>query len=157
MEGVSMSLERTAWHRSLAVVAGLLWGMACAATSTQTPPESACWPAAPESVEPHLAYLRDLISGTDSTSAQFREAFELQRASADEVQWVTKPSVCEAAVVAVNEVAGTPGRARRVWVYTLGEAYAVEDPSLAWTEPLGSEYPMYLFDQAWRSKPVLMM
>jgi hypothetical protein len=39
----------------------------------------------------------------------------------------------------------------------LGEAYAVEDPSLAWTEPLGSDYPMYLFDRTWSPKPVLMM
>jgi hypothetical protein len=152
-----MPLESTLRRHSRAVVAALLCGTACAATISQTPPESACWPAAPESVEPHLAYLRELISGTDSASVQLREAFELRWAAADEVTWITKPSVCAAAVAAVNGVAGTPGRVRQVWVYTLGEAYAVEDPSLAWTEPVGSEYPIYLFDRKWKSKPVLMM
>ncbi|HET6781308.1 MAG TPA: hypothetical protein VFH67_04370 [bacterium] len=141
----------------LTVIGIVLCGPACAPAIGQDPPESACHPAAPESVEPRLEYLRELISATDSASIADREAFELQWAAAGEVRWVTKASVCTAAVAAVNRVAGTPGRARRVWVYSMGQAYAVEDPSLGWTEPLGSAYPVYLFDRKWRSKPVLMM
>ena len=148
--------ERPRQH-FLGILAALLCGTACAPSISQTAPTDACWPAAPESVKPHLEYLRDLVSATDSRSVQDREAFELQWTAADEVAWITKPSVCAAAVAAVNEVAGTPGQVRQVWVYKLGHAYAVEDPSLAWTAPLGSDYPIYLFDQEWKSKPVLML
>jgi hypothetical protein len=143
--------------RSLTVIAVVLGGPACASTIGQASPESACQPAAPESVEPHLEYLRELMSAIDSASIEDRKAFDLEWAAASEVRWLTQGSVCAAAVTAVNQVAGIPGRVRRVWVYSLGNAYAVEDPSLQWTEPLGSGYPMYLFDRKWRSKPVLMM
>ncbi len=143
--------------RSVRLVAVALCSSACGSGGGQVAPESACQPAAPESVEPHLDYLRALVSAVDSGSVAAREAFELQWAPADEVRWVTKPSVCAAAVAAVNQVAATPGRARRVWVYSIGQAYAVEDPSLEWAENGGSEYPMYLFDRGWRSKPVIMM
>jgi hypothetical protein len=152
-----MYLHRFSWPHGLPVIAALLLGPACASTLGQVDPESPCQPAAPESVQPHLDYLRELVSATDSASVSVREAFELKWAAASKVTWVTKPSVCAAAVDAVNRVAGTPGRVRQVWVYRLGEAYAVEDPSLQWGEPLGSSYPMYLFDRKWRSKPVLII
>src|SRR5262245_8909734 len=142
---------------SARLVAVVLYSSACASKVGQAAPESACQPAAPESVEPSLDYLRALVSDGDSESVAAREAFELQWAPAHEVRWITKPSVCATAVAAVNEVAGTPGRARRVWVYSIGQAYAVEDPSLEWAGNDGADYPMYLFDRAWRSKPVLMM
>jgi hypothetical protein len=129
-------LPRTQVLRLITVV---LCGSACASTLSQAGPESACQPAAPESVAPHVDYLRTLISAGDSESVAGRKAFELPWAPAREVRWVTTPSLCAAAVVALNAVAGTPGRSRRVWVYQIGQAYAVEDSSLQWAEGRGSE------------------
>jgi hypothetical protein len=135
----------------------LVCSTGCASAVSGDRAASACSPASEASVAPRLEYLRTLASDSDSVYVVGRKAFELERVLARKVAWITTPSVCAAAVAAVNQLTGTPGRVRQVWVYSLGQAYAVEDPSLGWTEPTGSPYPIYLFDRNWRSKPVLML
>jgi len=117
--------------------------------------QSACWPADSIGVSAHLDYLRSIVVDTDSVAVETRAAFRLDAVRASDVRLVQDAAVCTAAVQAVNVVAGTPGRTRQVLVYSLGPAYAVEDPHLE-LAPESPEYPFYLFDRRWSPKPVLM-
>jgi hypothetical protein len=95
------------------------------------------------------------VVDTDSVAVAGREAFGLQATAASKVALITKSSTCLTAVHAVNVAAGTPGRARQVWVYSLGTNYAVEDPAVR-GDPDAYEYPIYFFDRQWIPKGVLM-
>jgi hypothetical protein len=116
---------------------------------------SSCWPSDSVGVAAHLDYLTGLVTGEDSSSVAFRKAFDLLKLSPREVTLVTHPSTCAAAASAVNHVAGTVGRPRQVWVYSLGSAYAVEDPSYI-PEGVGAGYPFWFFDRRWTPMSVLM-
>jgi hypothetical protein len=119
----------------------------------ESPAEAACWPADSIGMAAHIDYFRSIVADTDSVAVATREAFELEHVRASEVRLIDDGAICRSAVLAVNEVAGTHGRARQVSVYSLGSAYAVEDPRLELDE---GEYPFYLFDRRWRPKTVMM-
>ena len=95
-----------------------------------------------------------MVVNTDSIAVAFRTAFQLQATTANKVALVTKTSTCASAATALNAVRNTPGVTRQVWVYTLGNNYAVEDPTIP--VPAMGEYPIYFFSNTWVSKPVLM-
>ena len=92
----------------------------------------------PDSVKvpAHLEYLRSLVVETDTVALEMRAAFQLQATTSNKVTLVTRASTCASAAAALNAVAGTPGTVRQVWVYSLGNNYAVEDPTIP-VEPLG--------------------
>jgi hypothetical protein len=67
----------------------------------------------------------------DSTRMrQVRRHFARPRATtpASRATLVTRPSICAAAAEALNALFEEPGVRRQVWVYQLGDDYAVEDP-----------------------------
>ena len=117
--------------------------------------QSSCWDADSIGMSAHIDYLRSIVADTDSVAVEARAAFQLEPVRAAEVRLVQDVATCRSAVQAVNSVAGTPGLARQVLVYSLGSAYAVEDPHLS-LRPEGGEYPFYLFDRRWNAKKVLM-
>jgi len=143
------------WPSILMSILVLSLGGCAQATQRVSDGTSGCWPSDSVSVAPHLEYLSGLVTGEDSTSVAFRTAFELPKVSPREVTLVTQPSTCAAAASAVNQVAGTVGWPRQVLVYSLGSAYAVEDPSYR-PEGVGAEYPFWFFDRRWTAKSVLM-
>jgi hypothetical protein len=114
-----------------------------------------CAPVDSVTIDVHRDYLLALAVDGDSLAIAGREAFELERADSSMVVFVSDSALCLAAAAAVNVPAGTPGRSRLVWVYRLGDAFAVEDPSLR-GNPEVYEYPFYLFDSRWKPKPILM-
>ena len=134
------------------VLAALL-SLACNVAAAQG--SSGCRPPDTVSVPTHLQYLTRFLVCTDSLAVGFRDAFKLQPTTANKIALVTKNATCLAAASALNAIAGTPTAVRQVWVYTLGNNYAVEDPSIA-DEPDPGEYPIHFFDRQWRPKPVLM-
>ncbi len=140
--------------RFSAIVTLGLGNVACSPAVSHAQAGSGC--RAPDSVKvpAHLEYLTSIVVGTDSVALETRAAFQLQATTSNKVALVTRNSTCASAAAALNTVAGTPGVVRQVWVYTLGNNYAVEDPTIP-IEPLG-EYPIYLFDRNWNPKPVLM-
>jgi hypothetical protein len=95
-----------------------------------------------------------MVVDTDSVAVNFRTALQLQATNANKVSFVTEGSTCASAATALNTVRGEPGVVRQVWVYALGNNFAVEDPSI----PIHSAgtYPIYFFSNNWAAKPILM-
>jgi hypothetical protein len=67
----------------------------------------------------------------------------LAAAALNKASLVTKQATCVAAVNALNALRQEPGVVRQVWVYALGNNYAVEDPAIV--IPPGVYRPIYLF------------
>jgi hypothetical protein len=142
-----------------AVGAVLVLNVGASAPSFRTPAPisaqeaSGCRPADTDRVPTHLAYFKAKLANTDSAAIKFRNMFLLDAVAANKVTLVTKSTTCVSGATAVNTVRGEPGTNRQVWVYALGNNFAVEDPEIP-TPPLG-EYPIYFFDKNWVLKSVL--
>jgi hypothetical protein len=76
-----------------------------------------------------MAYLRELISSSNPDRVEMRRQIGLVAASPDAVRSVDDARACQRAVAAVNTRHETPGLERSIWVFHLGDAYAVEDPT----------------------------
>jgi hypothetical protein len=94
-------------------------------------------------VPDHLTYFRDLLTTTDPARAAVRDSLGLTKTTASKVNLVTKAATCTSAVTALNAQRREPNTVRQVWVCTLGNDFAVEDPALV-VAP-GEYRPIYLF------------
>jgi hypothetical protein len=139
---------------SLTILSLALGSWSCAPATMAAQSASGCRPNDNNKVPARLAYFKGLLADTDTTSVNFRSAFQLQQVAVNKVSLVTKASTCASAATAVNTVRGTPGVIRQVWVYALGTNYAVEDPTIS--EPAAGAIPIYLFNGTWVAKPILM-
>jgi hypothetical protein len=90
---------------------------------------SGCRPADTMTVPKRLAYFRSLLTTTNPARIAVRDSLGLSAASASKINLVTKASTCVSAVNALNAQRQETGKVRQVWVYTLGNNYAVEDPA----------------------------
>ena len=139
---------------SLTILSLALGSWSCAPATMAAQSASGCRPNDNDKVPARLAYFKGLLADTDTTSVNFRSAFQLQQVAVNKVSLVTKASTCASAATAVNTVRGTPGVIRQVWVYALGTNYGVEDPTIS--EPAAGATPIYLFNGSWVAKPILM-
>ena len=136
------------------------FGLALAYSGTSCTPaiaQSASGCRAPNALEnqTQIEYLRSIVVDTDIMAVAAREAYGLQATTASKVALLTKSSTCVTAANAVNVAAGTTGKERQVWVYSVGTNYAVEDPAVR-GDPEAYEYPIYFLDHQWIPKGVLM-
>jgi hypothetical protein len=92
---------------------------------------------------------RELVSSGESDHVQTRETTKLRRAPAAVVKLLNDPAVCQRAAEALNRVRGEPGQVRELWVFDVGDGYAVDDPSLDVTDVDYSDRVMYFFDRDW--------
>lgn len=72
---------------------------------------------------------KDLVSSSDSFVVRVRTRLGLPKMPTSKVSYVTASQTCSAAVTALNSYFNTPGTARTVYVYKLGNSYGVEDPA----------------------------
>lgn len=144
------------WCRYLGPGGICLGLLGCAPAIAQ--PTAVCRPADIDVVPARLDYFRRVLSDTTTEHAAAfaatREAFELSPAASSSVRLVADESLCRAALAALNRVREEPGTHRRLWVYSLGPAFAVEDPDL--DIPPGDYRPLYLFDRSWRYKMTMV-
>jgi hypothetical protein len=105
---------------------------ACApGLSAQSTSSSGCLPADTTRAPARLAYLKDLVSSSDSDRVGHRQDLGLPRMNASKVVLVTKQRDCQNAVTALNNLRNESGKVRQIWLYMLGTSgYAVDDPSL---------------------------
>ena len=106
---------------------------------------SGCRPADTVAVPRRLSYFRDLLTTTDPARVAVRDSLGLSATNVNKINLVTKNSTCVNAVNAMNTQRQQSGKVRQVWVYTLGNNYAVEDP--ADQEP-GQYRLIYLFSNS---------
>lgn len=134
-----MSVGRLHWIALGAV--GLL-SLAAAPAAAQA---SGCRPADTLYVPRRLSYFRDLLTTTDPARVAVRDSLKLASASASKINLVTKTSTCTSAVTALNTQRQEAGKVRQVWVYSLGNNYAVEDPT---DQSPGQNRLIYLFSNS---------
>ena len=91
----------------------------------------------------HLNYFKQLLTTTNPARVAVRDSLTLAAAALNKASLVTKQATCVAAVNALNALRQEPGVVRQVWVYALGNNYAVEDPAIV--IPPGVYRPIYLF------------
>lgn len=78
-----------------------------------------------------LAFLKELVSSSDSDHVGTRQDLGIATMSANKVTLVNRQQDCQNAVTALNTTRQEPGKVRQVWLYALGTAgYAVDDPGL---------------------------
>jgi len=92
---------------------------------------------------------KSLLSSSDSFDARIRTSLGIAGTGVNKVSYVTTANTCKSAAAALNVYSATPGRARSVYVWELGNFYAVEDP--ADQEP-GSYRALVLYTSTWAFK-----
>jgi hypothetical protein len=101
-----------------------------------------CRAADQERVPHMLGYFKELLSTTDSTERAVRDSLGLSATPPAKIKFVTKRTVCVQAAKALNALLGQPGVGRNLWVYQLGDNYAVEDPDIP-----GRRYELFVFSE----------
>ena len=115
---------------------------------------SGCRPPDSFFVQARLDYFRMLLTSTDSALVAARESYGLSVVGANRINLVTNMSTCLSAANALNTQRGEAGTSRLVWVYALGNDYAVVDPDIP---PVpGESDPIYLFSHNWTYKVTLV-
>lgn len=135
-----------ATHRRLiacCLAGGVLGATYCAPATHAPPTYTGCNATEPDRVEDRLMYFRELVSSDDTGRAAMRRALGVPAAEASQVTLITRRSVCLAVIEALNAHLNEPGRSRNAWVYSLGSAYAVEDPG---KDQRGMDIGIFLFD-----------
>ncbi len=89
---------------------------------------------------------KNLLSSADSFDVRIRSSLGIAGTNANKVSYVTTASVCNSAGSALNAYSATPGQARRVYVWKLGNFYAVEDPA---DQNAGSYRALVLYTSQW--------
>ncbi len=144
--------------RSLANLVVSLLLIACInASSTPAPAASAtsgCRPPDSFFVQARLDYFRTLLTSSDSAHVAARASFDLSAVSANKVNLVTKQTTCVSAANALNTQRGEAGTSRLVWVYALGNDYAVVDPDIPGAPEEST--PIYLFTHNWTYKMTMV-
>jgi hypothetical protein len=104
---------------------------------------SGCLSADTVIVPTRLAYLKGLMSRSEADYSQVRDSLGLSRQNAEEVRLETDRSRCRSAVTALNAVLNTPGRDREIWLFALGDGWAVVDPDIPPVS--GQSDPLFIF------------
>jgi hypothetical protein len=120
--------------RALGATAVVL-GAACGANVAAQSMASGCRPDDGDRAPQRIAWLKLLVSSSDTAWVSTRAALSVSSGAANKVALVTKTSTCQAATTALNQVRQEPNTVRQVWVYSLPNGYAVDDPGLAVTFP----------------------
>lgn len=116
---------------------------------------SACRAADTIIVPVRLVYLKDFMSSSDPEYSLARDSVGLASQSAAKVKLVTKSTVCQDGVNALNILLETPGAVREIWLFALGNGYAIHDPSIP---PVpGEPAPLYIFNSQFSYKSTLMV
>jgi len=89
---------------------------------------------------------KSLLSSADSFDIRIKASLGIAGTSANKVSYVTTASVCNSAASALNAYSATPGQARSVYVWKLGNFYAVEDPA---DQNPGSYRALVLYTSQW--------
>ena len=111
------------------------------ATPSRGGAQSACR-AASDTAAVLKSYLSDLVTTADSSRASLRAKFGLPAIDSTRIIAVTDPRICRKLVDAMNATFRTLGLARQIYVFRVGETYAVQDP----THPVGEYTPTVVFD-----------
>jgi hypothetical protein len=90
---------------------------------------------------------KNMLSSTDSFQVRLRTSLGIAGTAANKVSYNTTASICNSAASALNTRSGTPGRARNVYVWKIGNFYAVEDP--ADQSPAFSYRGLILYTSQW--------
>ena len=134
------------------VVLAVMLG-ACAPLPANAQSGSGCRAADTVVVPEHLTYFKDLLSTNDPARAAVRDSLGLAKTAVSKISLVTTTATCTSAVTALNTRRGEPNTVRQVWVYKLGNDFAVEDPAL--TVPASEYRPIYLFSGSFVYKRTL--
>ena len=140
---------------SSSLALSILW--ACFTASSAPEPadraSSGCRPPDSFFVQARFDYFRILLTSTDSAQVAARDSLGLSKVSANKVNLVTKQTTCVNAVNALNTLLGESGTNRLVWVYALGNDYAVVDPELV---PPPKNTPIHIFTRNWTYKVTIV-
>jgi hypothetical protein len=108
----------------------LLSMAACAPGLAAQSATSGCRPADQVRSPARLAFLKELVSSSDSDHVASRQDLGIPVLRTSKVTLVTRQRDCQKAVDALNTVRQEPGTIRQVWLYALGNVgYALDDPS----------------------------
>ncbi len=124
-------------------------------TSVRDAAVSACRTADPIVVPSRLAYLKRLMSSPDSVYKLARDSVGLVSQNAAKVKLETKTAACQNGVNALNILLESPGAVRQIWLFGLGNGYAIHDPSIP--PEAGEPDPLYIFDSQFSYKSTLMV
>lgn len=125
----------------------LALALLCGLTGTGSA-QSNCRAADPLSART-VTDFKNLLSSSDSFDVRIRTSLGIAGTAASKVSYVTTASTCNSAASALNVYSATPGRARSVYVWKLGNFYAVEDPS---DQNPGSYRALVLYTSKWAFK-----
>jgi hypothetical protein len=115
----------TGWIHRTAV---LVLVATCSLTLSGLAQTTSCRPA--DSLSSRTtAELKDYVTSSDSFTVKLRNTLGITGTNANKISYNTNSTICTSAVTALNTRSGTPGRARRVYVWVVGSNYAVEDPA----------------------------
>ena len=129
-------------------VACLVLAMALVFGSRGMAQSSSCRPADSLSART-TSQLKDYVTSSDSFTVRLRNGLGITGTSANKISYNTNSKTCAAAVTALNTHSGTPGRARTVYVWTVGNNFALEDPT---DEDPGSYRAVFFFSSKWLFK-----
>lgn len=107
--------------------------------------QSSCRPADSLSART-VRDFKSMLSSTDSFQVRIRTSLGIAGTAASKVSYNTTASICNSAASALNTYSGTPGQARNVYVWKIGNFYAVEDPA---DQNPGSYRALVLYTSKW--------
>jgi hypothetical protein len=119
----------------------------CAPALLKAQGSSACLPSDTLTVS-RLQDLVELLTATDSVHRMLRDSLGLAQTSAANVRLETKKQICTRARQAIDSAAvalgHVPPNNRRVYLYQLGNAWGIEDPTTP-DMTAGDEYRSRIF------------
>ena len=116
---------------------------------------SACRPSDTVIVPHRLAYLKDLMSQSDLVYKQTRDSLGFASQNPDRVKLETTVGKCQSGVNALNAIYQTPGQAREIWLFALGNGWAIVDPAIP---PVpGQPEPLFFFGTQFNYKGTLFV
>jgi hypothetical protein len=135
----------------LVLLVALSTGACAAGLSAQT--TSGCRAADQQRSPARLAWLRDMVSSSDSDYVSTRQDLGISNMNASKVTLVSRQADCETAATVLNTLRHEAGTVRQIWLYALGTAgYAVDDPSL---DTAYADRQLYFFDRSFRYKSTI--
>ena len=116
---------------------------------------SACRPPDTVIVPRRLTYLKDLMSQSDLVYKQPRDSLGFASQNASKVKLETTSAKCQSGVTALNTLLQTPGQAREIWLFALGNGWAIVDPTIPSIS--GQPDPLYFFGTQFNYKATLFV
>ena len=106
-------------------------------------------------VPSRLAYLKELMSQSDSGYKEPRDSLGFSSQNANKVKLETNVAKCQSGVNALNAILETPGQTRAIWLFALGNGWAIVDPDIP---PVpGQPDPLFFFGTEFNYKGTLFV